>query len=350
MRILYFAHSVLNRGGDKMVLAHLRHLADSGHQVTIRCNVIDTGFALHPGFRLEQPLLPGKTGTLASALWERQDADLVLATIAPTAVLLRLRNRGRVLYFAQDDNETSCGFPGSLLMRWLYRLAFGPLSIPCVAVSPTLASHFRSRFGADCAVVENGIDTSLFFPDPVPELLQAKQGRRAVLLLSRGDRRKGFHLAREAVQRLAARAGGGIEIWTVGEPCRLGDSGMPHRDFGGVDERRIREIMSSADLFLYPTLSEGFGLMVLEAFACNCPVVTTDAVGFARDGENALVAPAGDAAALADRVERLLKDGELAARLVEEGRRCASEHALAESSGKFQQEIAGLHPGWRADA
>ncbi|MBU5636465.1 glycosyltransferase family 4 protein [Geomonas sp. Red69] len=343
MRIVYFAHSVLNRGGDKMVLAHLGRLAQAGHHVTLRCNLIDTAFPLHPSFTLERPLFPGKLGTLASALLERQDADLVLATIVPTAVLLRFRNRGRVLHFAQDDNETAYGFPGNLLMRWLYRLAFGPLSIPCVTVSDTLCSLFGSRFGAECAVAENGVDTARFFPAPSRELVAAKKGRRAILLLSRADRRKGFDLALETVRRVAAR-GGNLELWTVGESAPCAEPDLPHREFGSVDEDRLREIMSSADLFLYPSRSEGYGLMVLEAFACGCPVVTTGAVGFARDGENALVAPVEDVAALADRVERLLADRELAERLAEQGRGYASRHSLAQSGSCFEALIAGLFP------
>lgn len=343
MRIVYFAHSVLNRGGDKMVLAHLGHLADAGHLVTLRCNRIDTSFPLHPSFKLERPLFPGIPGTLASALLERQEADLVLATIVPTAVLLHFRNRGRVLHFAQDDNETAYGFPGNLLMRWLYRLAFGSLAIPCVTVSALLGSLFHSRFGAECAVVENGVDTARFFPAPSPELVAGKKGRRAILLLSRADRRKGFDLALETVRRAAAR-GCNLVLWTVGESVACAEPELPHRDFGNVDEDRLREIMSSADLFLYPSRSEGYGLMVLEAFACRCPVVTSGAVGFARDGENALVAPIEDVNGMACRVERLLAEGDLAERLVEQGSSFASRHSLAQSSRCFEAQIHGLFP------
>ncbi len=342
MRIVYFAHSVLNRGGDKMVLAHLRHLADAGHEVTIRSNVIATDFPLHEAFRLEKPLLPGKLGTLASALFERQQDGVILASIAPTAVMLRLRNRGRVLHFAQDDNETSCGFPGSLVMRWLYRLAFGPLSIPCVCVSHTLAKHFRERYRAECSVVENGVDTAAFYRTPSAELLRSKNGRKAILLLSRSDRRKGFDLAREAVERLVGSLGGGVEVWIVGEPTLWCPPCVPCRHFGVVGENDLREIMSSADVLLSPSRSEGFPLMVLEALACGCPVVTSDAVGFVCDGENALVAPVGDVPSLVDKLKLLMEDHQLAARLSSAGLRFAREHSLAESSKSFEARIAGL--------
>lgn len=345
MRIVYYAHSVLNRGGDKMVLAHLCYLAEAGHEVTIRSNVIATNFPLHRAFRLEKPMLPGKLGTLASALLERRRGDVTVASIVPTAVMLGLRTPGRVLHFAQDDNETSCGFPGNLVMRWLYRLAFGVLSIPCVCVSRTLADHFRDRYGADCSLVENGVDTAAFFPTPSGELAKGKEGRKAILILSRSDRRKGFDVAQEVVERLTGSLPGGVEVWLVGEPTPWQPHEVPGRHFGVVGETRLREIMSCADVFLSPSRSEGFPLMVLEAFACGCPVVTTDAVGFARDGENALVAPAGDVAALVAGVERLLADAGLAARLRGAGLRFAGEHSLAVSSRTFAERLSNFFPG-----
>ncbi len=345
MRIVYFAHSVLNRGGDKMVLAHLCHLAQAGHEVTIRSNVVATKFLLHHAFRLEKPMFPGKLGTLVSALLERPRGDLAVASIVPTAVMLGLRNPGRVLHFAQDDNETSCGFPGNLVMRWLYRLAFGALSIPCICVSRSLAEHFRARYGAECTLVENGVDTTAFFPAPSAELVQGKQGRRAILLLSRSDRRKGFDVAQDVVERLAKSLPGRVEVWMVGEPTAWQPHDVPCRHFGVVGEKQLREIMSSADVFLSPSRSEGFPLMVLEAFACGCPVVTTDAVGFVRDEEDALVAPVGDVPALVARLESLLADAGLAARLRSAGLRFAGEHSLAASSGMFAQSLSKFFPG-----
>lgn len=342
MRIVYYAHSVLNRGGDKMVLAHLRCLADSGHRITICSNVVATEFPLHPAFDFGKPLLPGKIGTLAGALLQRHSCDLVLATIVPTALLLRLRNR-RVVYFAQDDNETAYPYPMSLVFRVMYLLLFRTFLIPTITVSLALAESFAARFGARCQVVENGVDTAVFYPSLSGQLEAKKQGRKAILLYARSDRRKGGDLAHEVVARVAAAAAH-IEVWTVGEDIPWPHPSVRHRFFGTVSEGSLCEIMSSADLFLYPSRSEGFPLMVLEAFACGCPVVTTTAVSFARDEENALVAPVEDVAALADRVERLLADKELEAHIKEEGRRFASAHSLAESSGNFEARIAGLFP------
>ena len=61
---------------------------------------------------------------------------------------------------------------------------------------------------------------------------------------------------------------------------------------GRVEEGELNGLYGGAQVFLYPSLSEGFGLQVLEAMACGCPVITSD--------RSALPEVAGDAALLVD--------------------------------------------------
>jgi len=46
---------------------------------------------------------------------------------------------------------------------------------------------------------------------------------------------------------------------------------------GTVDDRTLRALYSSADFLLFPSIQEGFGWPIVEAQACDCPVVTTNA-------------------------------------------------------------------------
>jgi glycosyltransferase involved in cell wall biosynthesis len=61
---------------------------------------------------------------------------------------------------------------------------------------------------------------------------------------------------------------------------------------GGVPLERTVSFYRAADLFVYPSLNETFGLPILEAMACGCPVVTSDT--------SAMPETAGGAAVLAD--------------------------------------------------
>jgi glycosyltransferase involved in cell wall biosynthesis len=64
------------------------------------------------------------------------------------------------------------------------------------------------------------------------------------------------------------------------------------RILGNVTQKDLIGLYSGAKALVYPSLYEGFGLPILEAFACGCPVVTSNISSMAE--------VAGDAAALVD--------------------------------------------------
>ncbi|MRR07062.1 MAG: glycosyltransferase [Deltaproteobacteria bacterium] len=336
MKVVYFAHSVLNRGGDKMVLAHLAHLAESGHEVTVVTNDFRTVFPVHPLIAVKKISFPGKMGSILAALFMRHSADAVIASIVAMAVLLSFRNRGKVSLFAQDYNENIYRSKAlRVLVRCLYTVHFSLFKNPTAAVSEQLAALFASTYGAAVALVPNGVDLKKFYIDPDNELLRKKGETKAILIFSRRDFRKGFDLSIEIIKRLASQKALPFQVWNVGDMLDEGELPVGGCGFGYVDEEHMRGIMSSADLFLYPSRSEGFPLMVMEAFACGCPVVTTDAVPYARDGENAFVASVGDVDGLAEKVAMALR-GEGVECVVDGGFSCARRFSLDSSSSRFE--------------
>lgn len=326
-----------------MVLAHAGWLASHGHDVELCCNVVDTIFQIPDSVRITRPCYQGSFGTVLSALFRRRDADVVLASIIPMACFLFPRSRRKVVYFAQDYDESYYASPlKKRLIRFFYYVGLSLCRIPTIAVSHPLAELLRTRFRSNVTVAENGVDSKVFYPDPDPELVAAKGGRPAVLLLSRRDRRKGFDIARTVVGRLSKTHSSIFEVWSVGEPATGLFSDIVHRDFGYVGEERLRRIMSSADIFLYPTRHEGFGLMPLEAFACRCPVVTTEAVTFASHLENALVAEVENVEQIADFMVRALTDKALVERLSDQGLHTAKKLSLGETEEQFAYAISSI--------
>ena len=93
---------------------------------------------------------------------------------------------------------------------------------------------------------------------------------------------------------------------------------------GTVSEADLGGWYRAADAFAFPSVKEGFGLVVLEALAAGLPVVASDIPVFAeylRDGESALLVPPNDPAALAGALGRLAADPALRRRLADGGGR-----------------------------
>jgi glycosyltransferase involved in cell wall biosynthesis len=100
---------------------------------------------------------------------------------------------------------------------------------------------------------------------------------------------------------------------------------------GPITRDRASELYQSADLFVFPTLSDGFGVTQLEAMAHGLPVIATRNCGeVVEDGVNGLVVPARDPEALAKAIEAVAFDD----------RRLASMSAAAlETSRRFSVQV-----------
>ncbi len=81
------------------------------------------------------------------------------------------------------------------------------------------------------------------------------------------------------------------------------------RYLGRMDRKAIDSLHAAADIGAWPAINEAYGMALLEAQAAGLPIVAGDRPGvrqIVRDGETGLLAPEGDAAALAAAIGRLL--------------------------------------------
>ena len=90
---------------------------------------------------------------------------------------------------------------------------------------------------------------------------------------------------------------------------------------GYVPDAVLPAYFSAANVFVLPTLLEGFGIPLVEAMMAGLPIVTTSA-GSAGEvtGDAGLVVPPADVPALAGALTRVIQDPALSARLVEAGK------------------------------
>jgi glycosyltransferase involved in cell wall biosynthesis len=85
----------------------------------------------------------------------------------------------------------------------------------------------------------------------------------------------------------------------------------------------------AAGVFVFPSLYEGMGLVVLEAMACGCPVIVSDhgPSEVVRDGVDGFVVPAGDSDAIANALEKLYVDPDLRRRMSWSAREQAARYS-----------------------
>lgn len=112
-----------------------------------------------------------------------------------------------------------------------------------------------------------------------------------VLFLGLVTLRKGIAALIEAVKQLEGEP---IEFWIVGaQEIRIPEDMKNHpqiRWIGPVPRSQVQTYYRQADVFLFPTLSDGFGLTQLEAQAWHLPIIASQNCGeVVRDGINGIV-------------------------------------------------------------
>lgn len=185
------------------------------------------------------------------------------------------------------------------------------------AVSERVGQTVRAA-GVEAAcvhVVHSGLDRSWFEAHDVQARMALRRALgiddQAVVFVTAANlfERKGYHIAIEALAGVRRRgARGHYIIVGVGEAayeqrlrgrCKaLGISEVVH--FVGFQER-VRPYLDAADVYLQPSLMEGFGIAVIEAMARGCPVIASNTGGLPDivvDHETGRLVASGDGAKL----------------------------------------------------
>jgi glycosyltransferase involved in cell wall biosynthesis len=174
-------------------------------------------------------------------------------------------------------------------------------------------------------VIPYGADTALF--EPPEQKVHDRNGLR-LLFVGQIGQRKGISYLLEAARRTAAQ---GDSLTLVGQIQGSGRALVPYRDgfrhVPHVPRVELREIYRQADVFVFPTLVEGMGIVVLEAMASGLPVITTpNGPGdIVRDGVDGFLVPPRDVDAIVERLERLRADPQLRQEMARNARIRAQE-------------------------
>lgn len=186
------------------------------------------------------------------------------------------------------------------------------------------------------------VNIDRFCPEPaVRERLRrelAAQGRFVVLVVAQLIAEKGIDVLVRAMADLPAEA----VLWIIGDgPHRqaidalIAERGLTGRVRNLGHQFDVCPYMQAADCFVCPSLwAEAAGLVNLEAAACGLPVVASRIGGipeYLDDGQTGLLFEPGDSAALADALNRLVRDRALCRHLGEQARAMAVQRFSTEA-------------------
>jgi glycosyltransferase involved in cell wall biosynthesis len=105
---------------------------------------------------------------------------------------------------------------------------------------------------------------------------------------------------------------------------------------GYVDRDDLPALYSLADVSVYPSVYEGFGLPCLEAMACACPVVSSDCTSIPEViGDAGILADPSSIDQISDAIYRILSDNALRSELVRKGLERAKEFSWESAAAKI---------------
>lgn len=174
--------------------------------------------------------------------------------------------------------------------------------------------------------INNFAETETAF-EPVPRAdLGTPEDAPLLLALGRLHESKAFDTLIRAVAQIP-----GVHLWIAGEgPDRAALEALV-AELAVQDRIKLpgwrsdrAALFAAADICVFPSRYEPFGTVFVQAWANKTPLITSDADGprqFVRDGQDALVVPKDDVAALAAAIRRLSTDRKLAETFVKNGYR-----------------------------
>jgi glycosyltransferase-like protein len=386
-RIALVSYSTRPRGG----VVHTIQLAEALHQLGERVEIVALGdpdagwftdvavpYAIVPA----PPWLPtleqrvfAAVDTLADALRGVANSHDILHTqdCISARAAARVRDEGQAVTVVRTVHHVD-DFTTPALLDCQRQAILEPDLV--LVVSRYWRQVLARDYGVMATVVRNGVDADRFAQPPEPRVLarlRASVGatdRPLVLAVGGIEPRKGSVELLEALASLRHEMEPAPVLAIVG-----GHSFQDHQAYrdralaravslglvldqdvvqvGTVIDAELPAWYHAADVLAFPSVSEGWGLAVLEALAAALPTVVTDIPVFREylaDGAGVLMTPPSNPAALAGALSAILTDRSLAVRLSAAGPAVARRFPWSASAEQHRAVYAQLAAGRRPAA
>lgn len=311
-----------------------------GHRVTLvrPCQDVETGRVCPPGtLRVASAAIPGypglcfglPAGRRITRQWKADRPDAVyVATEGPLGASA-MRSARRLGIPATTGFHTRFdAYASHYGVGWLTPLVLGYLrrfhrrADATLVPTESLARELRTIGMDNVRMLHRAVDTRQFHPRHRDSALRRSWGvaehTPVALYVGRIAPEKNLQLAVRAFYAMRKRCPGMRYVWVGDGPARHAvEQAHPEFIFAGMRHGEdLARYYASADLFVFPSLSETFGNVILEALASGLPTVAFDcgaAHEFLRNGVNGFSVPNGDEHGFVSACLRMLRQGHVQA-------------------------------------
>ncbi|PIS02106.1 MAG: glycosyltransferase family 1 protein [Chlamydiae bacterium CG10_big_fil_rev_8_21_14_0_10_42_34] len=223
--------------------------------------------------------------------------------------LLPIRAKKRIATIHDACHLALGTFEKKMYAKWVMRRALAR-SDRAITVSQFSKVEIEKFVGCgDLKVIHVGINRNTFSRKPSSEEIRKKYRlpERFVLFIGNFKPHKNIERLIRAFSKVNVS---GLELVVVGKGTALGQ----------VLDEELPVLYSMAEMFVFPSLYEGFGLPPLEAMSCGCPTVVSNAASIPEVcGDASVYFNPENVDEMADAIRRVAVDEKLRAKLIQRG-------------------------------
>ena len=365
MRVAFVLSHCHYHGSSKYVLETGRILSEWGHEVHVFANTYDRekhiNFHKIPAIGKEYGLLENFTIFVTETLLmklKRREFDVTVAQpgryLTPDVCHVRFLTKSALRLVKREGRKTS------LKSKLFVRIEEKALK-RCervIAMTNFVKNELIKDYGVDSekiSVVYDGVDINLFSPEgrkkyakEVREKLGIEKSDEILLFVGNPFSRKGLHYLIRSLKFLKndcykllilgkSLPGDRIENYLNMAKAVKTERNVIYPGFS----KEVYKYFLAANAFIFPTLYDPFGLVVLEAMASGLPVITSSpsycgAAELIKDGRNGLLLKnPRDEREIGEKINLILEDRNLRKRLGRNARKTAERYTWDRTASGF---------------
>lgn len=344
MRINVIIPFTAMTGGIKVMFQYINGLVERGHMVNVYVPAISYKFN-YKG--ITGMFMRGKASLFNCLSWRKvkwfdlkvrvkvipsinnlfiEDADVTIATAWPTAYSVNKLNskKGKKVYFIQHYETWS----GDLdKVEGSYELDLNQIVISKWLKDTMINKHSKNKV----YLAYNGIENSFIYNEE-----KKFKDNVNILIMHHDLEWKGFNDGLQALKKVKEKYKN-INITSFGLEDYQSDI-LEH--YKRPSKENLKKMYENADIYVFPSHFEGWGLTVIEAMANKCAVVGTrtgvlDDLGI--NEENALISEPKDIEGLTNNIIRLVEDKKLLHKISSNGFKVAQSLELKNTIENYEK-------------